>query len=1340
MHWLKGAPKGEEGSFIERAAAAARRASAAPDPNASAADERSVRIFVSSTFRDMQAERDILVKAVFPALRSRMRARGVELFEVDLRWGVTEEQAERGETLPLLMAEIDRCRPFFIALLGERYGWVPDAETLDASGVAGAAGRAEADGRSVTEMEIEHGALGDPETRSTTLFFMRDPNWSEAQRPRGDFVESDPTTRARLAALKARIRDSGRTVIDYAAPDALGAAVETALGALLEERFADQAPSDPAAAALRLHAAYARERRRLHVGAEAYLGALDAWAETDEAPPLLIGGAPGAGKSTLIANWLEARRAARPQDVLIAHYLGAAPESADPLALMRRLWTELDQALALNEPPPPGDAELIELSDALRRKLIEAGRLVERRGGRVVLALDGLDKLAREANLRWLPAMRIPGAQLLLSSLPGEAADAARALGATQLEIAPLDSDARRALAEGVLARWGRDLSEAHLAPILAHPLAETPLFIRTVLDELRFSATHERLDARLEHYLAAADMPDLFARLLQRLEEDSGDVAFVGDALALIWASRAGLEETEIIALCGAAPLAWAQLRNALGEGLRDQAGRATFNHDALADAVAARYLPSSAHQRLFHRTLAREFAARAPDARQAEELPYQLRAADDWARLEALLVDLDRFALLRGRGDGELLGHWLALAARGRDPERQLCAALRARAGAPERWSASDLDLAFDVATFLHYAGATGEAIEQLADDLAAACARLRGDDHPDTLAALNDLAAARKARGDLAGAQTLEAHVLEARSNRLGADHPHTLLSLNNLAATLDARGDLVNARKLHEEAAAAAARVLGPEHPDTLTCRSNLASTLHSLGALNEAAQIDADVLATRRRVLGPEHPETLTSMNNLAADDEALGDLSGALTLAKEVAALNARLLGAEHPQTLTSRQNLAGLLRARGELAVAAALEENVLEIRERALGSEHPDTLKSRSGLAASRAALGDFDRALELQKTVLETSVRTLGDAHPDSLAALNNLAHTLREQGAYEAAEARQTKLVEIMTATFGSEHPNSLASVENLAGTRFARGDLAGAAQLIEEVVATRRRLFGDDHPGVLTGRSNLASLLYARGDFAGAAQLQEETLAASRRVLGDAHPETLKRLNNLAATRLARGEAEQARPLFVEVLEARRRVLGPDHPETLTSLGNLAQALHDAGALDEARTAQEEALEVETRIFGRDNPRTLSTLSNLALTLYALGKLEDAQRIQEEVADLREHELGPTHPATLNALGNLAATELALGELQTATTRLRRVAEGERDALGADHPATLTTLGNLALALCRGRQHQEAFEIQRDALEAGRRTLGEDHPHMRIAAENLAAIEKARDGA
>ena len=88
---------------------------------------RVVRVFISSTFRDFGAERDLLMKRVFPELRRRARARFVEVIGVDLRWGITEEESEKGETLPICLREIERSRPYFVCLLGERYGWTPAA-------------------------------------------------------------------------------------------------------------------------------------------------------------------------------------------------------------------------------------------------------------------------------------------------------------------------------------------------------------------------------------------------------------------------------------------------------------------------------------------------------------------------------------------------------------------------------------------------------------------------------------------------------------------------------------------------------------------------------------------------------------------------------------------------------------------------------------------------------------------------------------------------------------------------------------------------------------------------------------------------------------------------------------------------------------------------------------------------------------------------------------------------------------------------------------------------------------------------------------------------------------
>ena len=90
-------------------------------------DTRAIRVFVSSTFRDMQDEREELVKRIFPSIRRLCEQRGVAFSEVDLRWGVTDEQKAEGAVLPICLAEIDRSRPYFIGLIGQRYGWVPES-------------------------------------------------------------------------------------------------------------------------------------------------------------------------------------------------------------------------------------------------------------------------------------------------------------------------------------------------------------------------------------------------------------------------------------------------------------------------------------------------------------------------------------------------------------------------------------------------------------------------------------------------------------------------------------------------------------------------------------------------------------------------------------------------------------------------------------------------------------------------------------------------------------------------------------------------------------------------------------------------------------------------------------------------------------------------------------------------------------------------------------------------------------------------------------------------------------------------------------------------------------
>jgi WD40 repeat protein len=121
-----------------------------------------VHVFVSSTFNDMHGERDYLVKEVFPELRDWCEERKLRLVDIDLRWGVSEADATHNQrVVEVCLQNIDRCRPFFLCFLGQRYGWIPGAGDVSAETLARYPGLKAAivEQRSVTELEVLHAVV-----------------------------------------------------------------------------------------------------------------------------------------------------------------------------------------------------------------------------------------------------------------------------------------------------------------------------------------------------------------------------------------------------------------------------------------------------------------------------------------------------------------------------------------------------------------------------------------------------------------------------------------------------------------------------------------------------------------------------------------------------------------------------------------------------------------------------------------------------------------------------------------------------------------------------------------------------------------------------------------------------------------------------------------------------------------------------------------------------------------------------------------------------------------------------------------------------------------------------
>jgi tetratricopeptide (TPR) repeat protein len=397
--------------------------------------ERVVRVFVSSTFRDMGAERNELVTRTFQRLRKLCDSLGIVWSEVDLRWGITDEQRVNEEVLPICLARIDACRPYFIGILGERYGWV--CESFSHELVERYAWIAGLDGRSITDLEFQHGALRYPALARRAFFYFRVHPINEESKTRADnqISPGDDASQkfevqpAKLERLKEQVRTSGLPLREgYNDGKELGELVFHDLERAIHEDFPETNIDHAGFAARRAQKIYARARTRIYLARPSDFQCLDDHAASGNMP-LVITGPSGIGKSALLANWaLKCRQSeARP---FLEFYVGASPESSD----WRQLVAYSLGQLGLTGEMSASDPEILRISLARGLQRVAAA-------DGCILMLDALNQLEdREGALQlaWLPIVIPPKVCLILSTLEGPVLEECRRRGWTEWSVPAL--------------------------------------------------------------------------------------------------------------------------------------------------------------------------------------------------------------------------------------------------------------------------------------------------------------------------------------------------------------------------------------------------------------------------------------------------------------------------------------------------------------------------------------------------------------------------------------------------------------------------------------------------------------------------------------------------------------------------------------------------------------------------------------------------------------------------------------------------------------------------------------------------------------------------------------
>jgi nephrocystin-3 len=1153
-----------------------------------------IRIFISSTFRDMQEERDELVKNVYPELKELCLKRGVHLTFVDLRWGITDEQAELGRVIPLCLQEIDNCRPFFVGILGERYGWVP--EELDPQ-LFGAYPWLRAHGQiSMTEMEIRHGVLNDPSLAPHAFFYFRDPAYITGlpAHQQTQYRDQDPALAAKLKALKTEIQGTACSVrVNYATPQSLADLVRAGLQRLIEaelsyDKLVDReqvptyreimgrddlpkgTPAETFQHLLLKQRLFTNRLKFLFIGRKTQLEALDHFA-TGNGSFLVIHGPPGIGKSALIAHWSERYESAGNETRLaVCHVESTSLRRLDE-ALLRLAWQLSDQFELGRQ---------VNLMDAGRDVFQETLEEAAARGEAIVV-IDGVDHIEEEGrDLTWLPDLSVDGVKIIVTVRDTAIIQGAPGGLCEAWELEGLSYAEQSEFVTGYLAKFGKALSAGHLSRILEEEGIHNPLYLKTLLDELQVFGIHEQLDETIDDYLDADSLLDLREKMLARLEADFGDVdtSVVPVMFRSILSTRSkGLSEEDLQTLLSLSPIRWSELYFATRGLLKKEKGLLKLRDDDLAAVVAGRY-PGGQDT---HAALAGLFREHKDHSRAAYERPFHLLQAEDWEALREALINPD---LISSYEKEDLHEYWAALAGR-YDLETEY---LRVVDKIEPTSSVAEHTLLV-LGKFLAAEGAVAVAERALRK----AMTLLQGRDYQNPLVAeaiLRELAFV-----SIRGQRLEEAQVFLERALALGEDaYNRTVLgtvahrqgeleqaedhfrralelaqnsalngaqlqavALTGLGKTLAQGGRYADA----EEAFRQAIDIDTAESLDTVRA---LAELLGEQGRDKEAAQWWAQALTLAEALPNPDEGEInslrIGYIRALVAGgelDRAKRELDRALRIAEAAHGPNARPL-------VDWLFEYGNLLRDLGQYDNAVQHLRRALSILESHGEGESSEAAVVLTGQGWALFRLRKYEEAESAYQRALaileQTQDQDLSRAH-----VIRYLANLLANTGRDEAAAERYRQALSIYEESDEGADYHIAATLVGMGLLQAMRGEQREARQLYRRAVGIFETLYGAEHISVGTTLLNLARSFYEDERYAKAEDAYRRAVAIYRANYGEGHIEVAGPLNGLAMALMHQdclAEAETLSRQAIAITEAHRGAESVDSAKRMMTLGDI----------------------------------------------------------------------------------------------------------------------------------------------------------------------------------
>lgn len=919
---------------------------------------RKIRVFISSTFKDMSKEREIIVTSIFPRLQREFAEKSIDIVCIDLRWGIPPHLSDPGKILEICIGEVLKCKPFFLGVVGNRYGYIPSNEEIDSlsEDIKSEIGPEPIYGISITEMEMRAGVLSSPHPATYASFHLKKSNIKMGKR---------------LSTLRDKLISTPEYSANYYSTfDEFEKQVYDCLKSHILHIYPDE-PIHPYN-----DKTYFTHLNFLKQNVANYIPNIDLITEIltsiNTNRRVLVTGSKGSGKSAIL-SYLIYKIGVEDDRNVFFHFTSAGGDSFSLDHVYYRFYLYLEDTFN----------QTINFIDDSYEKSVKEFISTTNLEKKIYLFIDGINQLNCTLNpliiLNDLVSLN-ENIVIICSNL-----DVKDGWDGVVYRIPPLSASQIRQISQLHLkSRYSKDIENKYIQILEENTACSNPLYLLSLLDELRVFGSYDDFNKYFNDITSHTNLNQLFLVMYNRLSIFYANLSInpicLDKVFSLLIYSNKGLTETEIMNIAKISAFVWSPIYATLERFIFEYNGIIRINHDCIRLSIIdiltlkEKELGNEGYfEKYARKSIIEYFKKTDRFDRMASELTFQYKATKHPRSLCNIITDVNIFTYLINHEYHSLISYYAFLQKYQNNLSRLLLPNLPAYLKKGQLESLS------------HVLCISG-------------CFRLCDSVVKASLPSITDRKIYFQLLSDYArshyklGTQkfSYSARVYRKLITEYQKEQPDDEVKLSEYlfkyAIVLSSQGKKKEAKKIYEDVVATYNKH-NVKNGIAAWAIGNLGNIYYSIGELKTSNNLLEEAINIRKRLYGVFSPEVAWEycyyISNLIAD----GNYDKALDIAKEAVEIYKLYYQNAGVELAWSFMNLANTYLYHYKYTESVSLYKRSIDMNNSVLPPEqrpHPYALTTLNNYALTLYLIGDKIQANKMLEEVLEHKKKKIGISH--------------------------------------------------------------------------------------------------------------------------------------------------------------------------------------------------------------------------------------------------------------------------------------------------------------------------------------------------------------------